>query len=131
MSLNNNIQNALATQLAAVPGIPSIAFPNTNYEPAAGTSFVRPSLMPSRSVLYTFTQGKHEGMYQVDIFTSVKKGTAPLLLIADAIRDKFRSQNKLTSGTDLIFIQEVSVSQARRVESWWSCYVEINYFCFN
>ncbi len=131
MSLNNNIQNALTAQLSIVPDIPTIAYGNIKFEPVQGTSYVRPTLMPTKSDMYSLTRGRHQGIYQVDVYTQIEKGTAPLLLIADSIRDSFVGNRTLVSDTDTIFIQEVSISKAQRVEGWWSCFVEINYFCFN
>lgn len=131
MSLNNNIQNALTAQLSAVPSIPNIAYANSGYTPEKGVDYVRPTLIPANSEMFSLEVGKHSGIYQVDIFTSLNKGTAPLLVIADSIRDKFISDRTLVSGSDTVFIQEISISQAQRIEGWWSCFVEINYICFN
>jgi hypothetical protein len=131
MSLNNNIQNALTQQLSQVSGLPTIAYANAGFEPTKGVDYVRPALLPAKSELFTLEVGKHQGIYQVDLYTSLNKGTAPLLLLADSIRDKFLSERRLTSDTDVIYIQEISISPAQRVEGWWSCYVEINYICFN
>lgn len=131
MSLNNNIQNALTKQLSLVASLPPIAYANTNFEPAKGQDYVRPTLLPAKSDLFSLNVGRHQGIYQVDLFTALNKGTAPLLLLADSIRDKFLSQLTLISDVDTVFIQEVSISKAQRVEGWWSCYVEINYLCFN
>lgn len=131
MSLINNIQNALNTKLAAVSGIPTVYYPNTNREPIQATNWVRPTLLPGNSQLDTLNEYDfHQGIYQVDIFTQLNKGTAPILLIADSIRDAFKRQS-LTSGGDIIHIQEISMSPARRDEGWWTCYVQINYICFN
>lgn len=132
MSLINNIQNALNTQLATVSGLPTVYYPNTEKEPTQGTNYVRPTLLPAASELYTLNDvNMHSGIYQVDIFTQLKKGTAPILLIADSVRDNFLAVKSITSGSDTVHIQAISISQARRVESWWSCFVEINYICFN
>ncbi len=131
MSLNNNIQNALTLQLSQVPSIPTIAYANSGFEPTKGVDYVRPSLIPARSELYSLQTGMHKGIYQVDIYTSLNKGTSPLMLLADSVRDKFLSERTLVSESDTVFIQEISISQAQRIEGWWSCYVEVNYICFN
>lgn len=131
MSIFNNIQNALNVKLNSITGIPTIVWPNTQYVPAQGTSFIRPTLLPAKSKLYTLVDSEHSGIYQVDIFTTIKKGSAPLLTIADTIRDEFNSDLSLTSGGDTIFLQQISISNPQLVESWWTCYVEINYLCFN
>lgn len=132
MSTINNIQNALNYQLSTVAGIPAIYFPNVEKTPAQGTNWVRPTLLPANSTLYTMNDGnEHKGIYQVDIFTQIKKGTAPLWLIADAIRDNFKAVKTVTSNGLDVQIQEISFSQAQRIESWWSCYVQINYLTFS
>lgn len=131
MSLNNNIQNALTSQLANIVGLPPIAYSNVEFNPVQGSSYIRPTLIPAKSVIYSLTQGKHMGIYQVDIFTQVDKGSAPLFLIADSIRDAFKANLSLVSGGDTIFIQEVGISKAQRVDGWWTCFVEVNYLCFN
>lgn len=132
MSLINNIQNALNTQLNTVVGLPTVAWPNVKYTPAQGTSYVRPTLLPARGELFTLNnEHMHKGIYQIDIFTQLKKGTAPLWLIADSIRDNFNAVKSVTSSSDVIHIQEINFSEARQVEGFWNCYVEINYICFN
>lgn len=131
MSLNNNIQNALTTQLSGVSGLPEIAYANINFSSSQGTPFVKPSLIPARSKLYSLEEELHQGIYQVDIYTPIDKGTAPILLIADSIRDSFKNQNTLVSDTDTIYIQEISISKTQQMDGWWNCFVEINYICFN
>jgi hypothetical protein len=131
MPVINNIQNALNARLASVSGLPTVYWPNVDNEPAQGTNWVRPTLLPARGELFTLNnENMHEGIYQVDIFTSLKKGTSPLWTIADAVRDHFKAVDVVTSSGANVFIQEISFSQARRIESWWSCYVEIRYLCF-
>ncbi len=132
MSLINNIQNAFNTHLSGVSGIPTVYYPNVDKVPVQGANYIRPSLIPANSDLFTIgNENRHQGIYQIDIFTELKKGTAPLLLIADSIRDSFNSIKSITSESDTIHIQEISIGPAQRVESWWSCYVQINYICFN
>lgn len=132
MSLINNIQNALNNYLSGIAGLPTIYYPNVSKEPIQGTEFLRPTLLPANSELFTVNnENRHIGIYQIDIFTDLKKGTAPLWLIADAIRDGFKTIKSVSSGGDTVFIQEISISQAQRIESWWSCFVQINYLCFN
>jgi len=129
MSVYNDIQNALNIKLATVSGLPTVYYPNHQDTPVQGTSYVRPTLLPTRGEIYTLNGGNmHTGLYQVDIYTQLKKGTSPLLLIADAIRDTFK-RTSLTQGTTVVHIQNISISQAQRVESWWHCYVEVNYLC--
>lgn len=132
MSLINNIQNALNAKLASINGLPTVYYPNVEKTPVQGTDWLRPTLLPANSDLYTLNnENMHQGIYQIDIFTQIKKGTAPLLLIADSIRDSFNADKSLTSGGQVVHLQQISIGQAQRIESWWSCYVQINYLAFN
>lgn len=127
MSVFNNIQNALNAKLSAISGVPTIFWPNSIKEPIRGQNFVRPSLLPASSELYTLNNGNyHTGIYQIDIFVKLNNGTSEALLIADAIRDGFNRQRLNSSGTT-VFIQNISMSQAERSEAWWRVYLEVNY----
>ncbi len=131
-NLFNNIQNALNTALDNVAGLPEIAFSNVKYNPRQGVDYIRPSLLPAKGTITTLDhKSLHEGIYQIDIYTQLDKGTSPLLLIADAIRSNFIINDTISSGGDNICVQEISISQAQRIESWWSCYVQLTYVCFN
>jgi len=129
MGVFNNIQNALNAKLASIPAIPLVYYPNSSQEPQRGTNFVRPSLLPAASELYTINnENYHSGIYQVDIFVKLNNGTSQALLIADAIREAFNRQILNASGTR-VFIQNISMSTAERDEAWWRVFLEINYIC--
>lgn len=132
MGAYNNIQNALNTRLSTVSGLPSVAWPNVQFNPVQATSYVRPTFLPANSDLFTIAnENLLRGIYQIDIFAQVKKGTAGLILYADAIRDHFNGQMSLTSSGTTTHIQEISMTPPRRVESWWSCSIEINWIAFD
>ena len=127
MSTFNNIQNALNTQLNSLGGLPDIYWPNVQNAPLVNQNFIRPTLLPARSTLYTLSEGDyHHGIYQVDIFVDLKQGTAEALLLADIVRDGFRRQSLVSSGTT-VHIQEISMSTATREDNSWHVFVEINY----
>jgi hypothetical protein len=129
MSVFNNIQNALNAKLASLSGLPAIFYQNIQNEPAQGTSYIRPTLLPARSTLLTLNnEDMHQGLYQIDIYTQLKKGTAPILLLADIIRDGFKRQSLVSSST-VVHVQNISISPIQRIESWCHCYVEVNYLC--
>lgn len=129
MGVFNNIQNALNTKLNSLSGLPTIYWPNTQNEPTQNTNWLRPTLLPASSRPETLTNGNyHSGIYQIDIFVSLKKGTSEALLIADIIREGFNRQRLANNGT-IVNIVNVSISTARRDESWWNVFVEIGYVC--
>lgn len=132
MGIFNNIQNALNTRLSTMPGLPEIFWPNTEGEPQRDTDWMRTTLLPANSDLFTIAnENQHQGIYQIDLYTKLKEGTSPILSLADTIRTHFKQSPSLTSGGDTIHIQAISISSPRRDDAWWSCYVQINYLAFN
>lgn len=129
MSVFNSINNALNSKLANIVSLPTIYWPNVVEEPTQGTSWLRPTFLPGNSSLAILDhESLHTGLYQVDIFTELKKGTYDVLNIADSIRDAYSGQI-LTNGDIIVYINEVSISGPRRVDSWYNCFVSITYSC--
>jgi hypothetical protein len=132
MSTFANILNGLNTRLNSLSGLPEVAWPNTKYNPKQNTTWIRPTLLPATSQLYTLKDERfHQGIYQVDIYVPLEKGTKTLYDLADDVRQHFEAQRSLTSGSDTVFIQEVSMSPATRDESWYSLFVSISYQCYS
>lgn len=134
MGTYNNILNALNTRLSTVSGLPAVKWPNDGQtpEPVQGTNFIRVTWMPANSVLFSLDgKEKHIGLYQIDVFTQLKKGSAPGLLIADSIREHFKAQNSLTSGGDIVHIQAISPSPPQRDDGWWITTLTIQYLCIS
>lgn len=129
MGVFNDVQNALNARLNALSGLPTIAWPNDQKEPAQGTNYIRPTLLAVLDTLYTLNnEDFYRGIYQIDIFTKLKNGSAEALLLADVIREGFRRQS-LTSNSTIVHTQEISTSQAERVEGFWRVMVDVNYIC--
>ena len=128
----NNIQNALNNGLNSVSGLSNIIWPSMDYLPVSGVDFIRPTLMPAKSVLFDLAhRSEHKGIYQVDLFTSVNSGTATILQRADSIRNYFTSTVSFTSGGDTIYIQAISINTPKRADSWFMVSVQIDYLCYN
>ncbi len=129
MSVFNDIQNILNTKLNTLGSLPTIYWPNDQNQPTQNISWLRPTLLPAASELYTLNnENYHQGIYQIDIFVPLKAGTSVALLIADTIRAGFNRQSLTANGT-IVHVQRISISQSQREESWWHCYVEVNYLC--
>ena len=102
-----NIQAALDVKLNTITGSPSIAWPNTEYTPTHGTLFLEPNVLPIASTLETLNDyHRYAGIYQVNIYVPVEKGTATINLWIDRVHDLF-DQQTLTSGGDRVFIQNI------------------------
>jgi hypothetical protein len=132
MAIDNDIQNTLTSRLSIMPNVPKIALENVKFDPTKSEEYVRPTLIQAKCIWSTI-DGKFEytGIYQIDLFMKLNEGTAPALLLAGEIKDWFVSARDLQGEIGIVMIEEVSVSQARVVDGWWSCFVEINYRCVN
>ena len=100
-SLYQDIRGALQNRLAAVTGIPAIAYEGKGYTPVAGTPFVEPVFIPISSPPVTNGDQKvflHEGLFQVAVVYPVAKGTGPAEAMADAIKASFTPGTVLSNG---------------------------------
>jgi Bacteriophage related domain of unknown function len=132
MGVFSNIQRGLDTKLATLSGLPAVAWPNVKYTPTLGTTFLRPTVLPSSSDLVTLTDHRvNPGIYQVDIFCEAEKGLNAALTLADNIKTLFETSRRITSGSDTIFIKNVSVGRAERQDAWIRLFIEINYECYS
>jgi hypothetical protein len=127
----NNIQIALNTKLNGVSGLPHLVLPNTDYTPVNGTKYVRATLLPAERALETLNDiNPHEGIYQIDLYYPLKKGTSALWIMADTIKAAFDADKRLVANSQNVFVQSVNISQAVREEGFWKCYVAVNYLSY-
>lgn len=131
MGVFSDIQAALDTTLAAVSSIPPIVYSNVGYTPVQGTTFVRATVLPAASTLFTLNEvRKNPGIYQVSIFTPVGKGLGAALTVADSIKSYFESHRRIVQGSNTIFVMQVSIGKGEREDAWEHIFVEINYECY-
>lgn len=132
MGVFSNVQRALDTQLATLSASPPVAWSNVKYTPVVGTSYLRPTILPANSELTTLTDHKRNpGVYQVDIFTEVEKGEGAGLTLADSIKSLFEGNRRLTAGSDIVFIKQISLGRGERQNAWNHIFVEIHYECYS
>lgn len=132
MGVFSNIQRALDTHLNSLTDRPYVAWPNAKATPLNGSSYIRPTLLPANSDLYTLNDvNMNPGIYQIDIYAPLEKGLNSALTLADAIKDHFESNRRLTAGGDTVFIQNISLGSAERQDAWYRVFLEINYVCYS
>lgn len=125
-------EKALQKALNSIVDLPRIAWPNTKFEPVIGQSFIRPTLLPAASELYTLNEyNKHKGLYQIDIYVPCDKGTKDLYNIADNIRTFFQENRRLLSNNQTVLVMEIDLGRFERQEAWYTNFVEIHYISFN
>ncbi len=133
MGVNANIQIALDTRLQQLESnILQIAWPNVKYNPSVNQIFLRPSLIPGSTELYTLNnQHKYMGIYQIDIYIPLDRGTQELNNYADQILELFDADKTLVADGTTVFIQDISPIRMQREENHFSGGIEIKYLCYS
>lgn len=132
MGVFSNIQRALDTRLNELADRPFIAWPNTKFNPTNGSSYIRPTLMPAKSELYTINSvNMNPGIYQIDVYVPLEKGLNSALSLVDAIKDHFETDRSLVAGSDTVYIQNITLGDSERQDAWFRVYLEINYVCYS
>ena len=129
MGINNNITNALNSELSSISGLPVIYLPNSAKEPAQNVPYLRPTVMAARTDNFTLNdEHKWYGIYQIDVYTQLKKGSAPALLTADIISEHFDNL-RINRNSVTVVTEVATVGTAQVQETRWHCYVEVPYWC--
>lgn len=132
MGVFTNIETALHTRLATLSGLPAVAWPNVAFVPTENTQFLRPTMLIDATKLHTLAGGEqHGGIYQIDVYVPLEKGSSALLTLLDSIESLFKSNKTMTAGSDTVFIQAVSRGPSTRQESWYVGILEVNYICYS
>ena len=131
MNTFTNIQAALETKLSTIPNLPPVAWPNKDFKPKHLETYIRPTLLVGASELYTLNnESQYSGIYQIDVYTQLDKGSKVLNQWLDTFKDAFYRQT-LTSNGVRVFIQEISYGQTSRQDAWYAGFIEINFICYD
>lgn len=131
MAVFTNINAALNTKLNTLSPKPTIVWPNTKEPANLNTTYIRPTLLPSTTILHELDgRQKHQGVYQIDVFVQLQKGISELNTQLDNIFTLFKNAT-LVAGSDTIFVQAIGQGLARREEAWFHGMIEINYICYS
>jgi hypothetical protein len=133
MTVFYDIQAALNQQLNTMPSAPPIAWPNTNYEPAVGTLWLRPTLLPADSEVATLGAGGSDeniGIYIIDIFAPLGDGHLEAYQMADTVANRFKTDTELTYNGRTVWCMSASIAAATREENWWQVPVRIAYLSY-
>ncbi len=132
MGVFSNIQRALDKRLALLPNIPFVAWPNTKTAPGISQTYLRPTLLPAKSTLYTLNdENFNPGIYQIDIFTPLNLGVGAALDLADNIKSLYEQARTIVEGSDTIYIQEVSLIKGDRSDTYFMMSLDVSYICYS
>lgn len=108
----NDLQAALDTRLSTLAGGYEIAWPNTDFAPSAGQTFLSPSFLPDQTLQVGLgATGKDEtnGIYQIDVVYPAGSGRST---IPDALADHFKRGTVLSYNGTTVRIRSVSIESA-------------------
>lgn len=122
--ITNNTLNTLNGHLATLTSLPDVAWPNAEYTPKAGTTYLEPTLLPANANLETLAGSQESGgVYQVSIRVELLKGSGPALTLADRIAKHFRVNS--LSG---VRIGAITVGPPLREDSFYFVPLSIEYW---
>ena len=126
MTIFNDIQAALDTQLSTVTGIP-VAYPNVPYKPSAGTAYLRASFLPAETVQASMgATGKDEtnGVYQIDVVAPRGSGRVQQI---DTVADLFKRGTVLTYNSVKLRVRSVSIAPAILDGEWYFVPISVSF----
>lgn len=122
---------ALDTQLNAISPKPPIAWPNGDYTPTEGTTFLRVSVLPANTATATIAASdEYRGVYEVAVFAAsgAYKGAAEAQAVAVATQ---MAHKTLTYSGFTVYTRAATVGQGIRQGGWYVVPVSISYFGIN
>jgi predicted AlkP superfamily phosphohydrolase/phosphomutase len=133
MGVITNIQLALETPLRSLQSnVLDIAFPNIKFTSTINKAFLRPTLIPATTDLYTLNgQHRYSGIYQIDIIVPLNRGLHQLNDIADTVLELYSLQSSLIANSTIVHIQNISPLPTQRDESYFQGGVQINFLSYN
>jgi len=114
----NDIQAAFDNRLQSMSGGYDIAWPNIEFEPDAGTTFLRPAFLPADTLqvgLGSDGLDDTRGIYQIDVVTPAGSGRTT---ISDEVADFFKRGTTLSFNGVNIRIRSASIGPAIREGAW-------------
>ena len=133
MPIVNDIRATLDTALAAVSGLPAIAYENAPFEQVAGTPHLRVGFfVTSRrpAVRGPNPQHRYQGIYQVTVAVPSDTGTGAALDYADLIMTEFDGSSDI-SGTPTVSIEYAELGTQVFSEPFFLVPVQIAWYVYS
>jgi len=132
MPILNDIRATMDTALAAVSGLPDIAFENAPFEQNAGTPHLRASLfLTSRrpATRGPDPQNRYQGIYQVVVAVPTDQGAGAAMDYADLIMTEFDGSSDI-DGTPTVSIEYSETSGAVFSDPFYLLPVNIAWYVY-
>ena len=123
----DRIIKLLDAQLQTISGLPAFQQENKRFE-LAGGSFVRSTLMPSRSSVISLGVGANkqmQGVYQISCFYPQDGGSSPARVMADNVVNAFPIGLRLTDGVITVIVEITSVMSSTSMTNLYVVPVQV------
>lgn len=133
-SIYKDIRRGLEYKLSQISGIPDIAYENISYDPTTGTSWVRPTFIPTSrrpAVRGSSPQQLYLGVFRVDCFVTEGNGPHYGDNLANSIIEAFEAATDITFNNKRISIDYVEREEGRLSSPWYFIPVNIGWFIYN
>jgi hypothetical protein len=129
-----DIRRGLEQKLSQVSGIPSIAYENISFDPTTGTSWVRPTFIPTTrrpAVRGSNPQQLYLGIFRVDCFVAEGNGPSVGDTLANSIIEDFDATTDITFNSKTISIDYAEREEGRLSSPWYFIPVTIGWYVYN
>jgi len=133
-SIYLDIRRGLEQKLSQVSGIPSIAYENISFDPTTGTSWVRPTFIPTTrrpAVRGSNPQQLYLGIFRVDCFVAEGNGPSVGDTLANSIIEDFDATTDITFNSKTISIDYAEREEGRLSSPWYFIPVTIGWYVYN
>lgn len=134
MTKLNDIRVALENHLATTtPSLPSIAWPNVEFTPTTGTTYLRAAFIPitRRPVTAGPTpEQRHNGLFMVNIYTPENQGAAAGMAYADQIMARFNGSDSVVSGDVIVRFEYSEAKRPLHEQPFYVIPVEIGWYSY-
>ena len=109
---------------ASLGGVP-IAWPNVNYEPTTGTTFLKADWLPAQTTTATLGPtgvNRHRGIFQVQAYVEVGKGSVAAMELLGQVATRFAKGTSMTRDGVTVLIDSPPYPAPRIIEGAWAIY---------
>ena len=127
---DSDIRSAFATKLLAFTSVPSIAWENTAFTPAAGATYLRPTLLtaePVQAEIGAAGLNRHTGVFQVSIYAPTGTGLLAINTLRNSLIDYFKRGTQLQYGAVTVTISKAFAGAYLQETAWIHVPVTIRY----
>ena len=132
-SIYDDIRQALETRLAAVSGIPDIAWENLTFEPTTGQPYVTARFIPTRrvpAVRGLNPQMYYQGLLRVECCSPEGLGPKGADDLANLVIDNFEATTDISSGSIIVSVDYAEREQGSSNGAHFMVPVNIGWYIY-